>query len=230
MPHDLGLHGAAGVVDAHGVETDTAAADHHARLAGTDETGLHAALPGGAVELQRGGHLADRHVGADEEHALAGQVTRPSRAARETRRLAAHVPDGDARPERRGDPGVLPEAGVQAAPDRDAAPHGEAKVLHPFRRNASAARRQSDREGGGFVRQRLGYRRHDRDVTLERQPRDLAQRAARGVTVDHGHDFVPAVTQQGDAGLAVLGREQAGVLEDDETLGAPGVERGVSHG
>ena len=64
---DETLRGAREEVGHDGVDRDSPAGDHHARLAGRDEDRAHAAPPRLEVELARDGHLPDRAVGADGE-------------------------------------------------------------------------------------------------------------------------------------------------------------------
>jgi hypothetical protein len=80
VAHQFRFDRTARVIHTHRIQTHAGAANHHAGLARTNERRLHAARPRLAIKLQRRGHFADVHIGADKEHALAGQLPRRRRA------------------------------------------------------------------------------------------------------------------------------------------------------
>lgn len=90
------LNRAGGEVGDDAVDRVPPPGDHDPGLAGRDERGVDPALAGGCDDLQRGGHLPDRAVGADSEHHVGVHVAGGARRDREIVVGLAHVDEVDA--------------------------------------------------------------------------------------------------------------------------------------
>ena len=153
---DEAFRGAGEEVRDDGVDGDPPARDRDPSLAGRDEDGAQAAVPGGKVELDRDRLLADRAVGADGEDDLGGYLEVLSGRDAEVRGRLAQVTELDAvlLGERRqlrvlADELVEPALEVEAGADR------VLQELAPGQREATALGRDADGRGGRPVRERF---------------------------------------------------------------------------
>src|SRR5215212_1560344 len=159
LKHQL-FGGARDEIRDHGVDADAPPRDYYAGLSSWDELGGETGLPGGALDLQGGRHLADSAVRSYGERDLRPDLEAFPREERDALRRLAHVPDGLA-----GKLGGEPL--MEAADDLEPGVRRGSQGLHPLRGEPPARGGEPDEYRGRREFQRLFERPYYRGVAPE---------------------------------------------------------------
>src|SRR5215210_5380897 len=193
-----------------GVDGDPPTRDRDSGLAGRHELRRDAARAGGAVELERNGHLPDRTVGADRED----DPRRHSKVCAgrdvEVAGRLAEVAQLDAMPRRQlRELGIVGDELVEAVLDVETLRDRRLEQLAPLRRKATALRRDADERGRRVEAQRVGDGGDYGDPVV---------RLARVRRVEDRDDRIGAVVEDAARRLSVVRVRRAALSEDQVPL------------